>query len=151
MAAPNSAHGISYKFDADTFRNAIQFVFEMAAPTASEAILFHFTETVAFTGPADGDEVPFDPTETIVRTSLAPVSVPCDVEFIQSTEVPTAFGVVVPSKLRVTLLDVDWAIVKDATFATVGTERYLRDFEQPSSGLFDVGLHTITFIAENER
>ncbi len=151
MAAPDSALGIAYQFDADKFRRAIRFVFEMETATAAQAIVFHFTDTVAFAGPADGDIVPFDPTEVVTRTTPTPVSVPCDVEFIQSTEVATAFGVVIPARLRVTLLDVDWVIVKDSTFVTVGTERYLRDYEQPASALFDVDLHIITFVAENER
>ena len=150
MAIPDRSLGIGYQFNADKFRSAIRFVFEMETD-ADNQIMFHFTDVVHFVGPSDGDAVPFSPTETITRTTIAPIMAPCDVEFIQASDVSTAFGVVIPTKLQVTLLDEDYQTVKDATFVTIGGERYIRDFERPSSALFQVALHIMTFIAENER
>jgi hypothetical protein len=150
MAIPDKSLAISYQFNGDRFRNAIRFVFEMETD-ADQQIMFHFTDVVHFVGPSDGDAVPFNPAEAITRTTHAPVTAPCDVEFVQTSDVSTAFGVVIPTKLQVTLLDEDYETIKDATFATIGGERYIRDYERPSSALFDVALHIITFVAENER
>ncbi len=151
MATPNSSRGIPYQFNGDQFRNAIQFVFEMAAPPISaDQLTFHFTETVTYTGRADGDKVPFDPGETVVRQSRQPVQVPCDVEYVNASEDPTSFGLVVPTRLKILLLDEDYEKVKDSSFVVMGGDRYNRLYEPPSFGLFDVGLHTLVFQAENE-
>ncbi len=151
MATPERSHRIPYQFDGKKFRNAIQFVFEMAEPPESDQkIMFHFTDTVTYAGHADSDLVPFDPTQSATRTTRPPINVPCDVEFVQQSEEPTAFGSVVPSKLKVLLLDEDWAKVKDCSFVVMGGDKYNRYYEQPEFGLFDVGLHTMVFQAENE-
>jgi hypothetical protein len=151
VAKPLPSHRIPYQFDAKRFRNAIQFVFEMGEPPdVAQQIMFHFTDVLTFAGNADGDLVPFNPAETPTRVTKAPLNVPCDVEFVGAGDQETAFGAVIPAKLKVLLLDVDYAKVKDASFVVMNGDRYLRDYEQPSFGLFDVGLHTMVFKAENE-
>lgn len=144
--------GTQRGFDADKFRTAIRFVFTMAAPPEVEQqLIFGFAEDVSFTGPADGDAVPFDPSAPITRTVRTPLSRPCDVQFDRATDEITAFGVVIPAKITVTLLDEDYNDVQDATWVLVNGNRYLRHYEKPSYGLFDVGLHEMVFLAEDER
>lgn len=149
MATPSPSRNIPYQFNSDKFRNAIRFVFEMGGPP-DNPILFHFTDTLTFAGPSDSEVVPFDPTQAATRQSKAPISVPCSVEFISASEQPTAFGGIIPAKLKVTLLDDDYDLVKDASYVTMNGDRYNRHFEQPSQGLFDVELHTMVFQAEDE-
>lgn len=151
MAKPNSSRGISYNFNAATFRNAIRFVFEMEAdPEVGNQILFHFEPVIVFTGRADGDRVPFDPAQSAITTTPDPVTVPCDITFTTASDTPTSFGEVIPAKVEVLLLDLDYEQVANATYVTVNGDRYNRLYEPPSSGLFDVGLHKIVFQAENE-
>ncbi len=152
MAKPDPSRHIQYQFDGDRFRNAIRFVFEMGTPTEDEQqVTFHFADTLTFAGPADGEQVPFNPAEAIVRNTPPPIRRPCDVEFTKATDEPTAFGIVIPARITVTLLDEDYQDVKDATFIIVNGDRYIRHYEPPSYALFDVGLHEMVFIAENER
>lgn len=151
MATPRPTRGIPYAFSGAKFRNAIQFVFEMAAdPVINNQILFHFEPVITNSSHADGDKVPFDPRQAPVRTARAPVRVPCDVEFTASSDVPTEFGTVIPAKLTVLLLDSDYAQVAEAAYVTMNGDRYNRQYEPPSFGLFDVGLHYLVFQAENE-
>lgn len=151
MATPNPARRIPYQFNGDKFRNAIQFVFEMAyPPEAGIGIVFYFPDTTTYTGPADSDYVPFDPAQAAVVTTKAPVTVPCDVAFTSAADTTTAFGAVNASRVKVLLLDEDYQSVQDASYVVVNGDRYNRDYEEPSFGLFDVGLHTIVFVAENE-
>ena len=44
----------------------------------------------------------------------------------------------------------DPALLREADFILIAGDRYLRHHEPPSLGLFDVGVHTIIYIAENE-
>lgn len=151
MATPNPSRGIPYQFNGPVFRNAIRFVFEMAAPPLTgDQLMFHFTAAVAFAGFSDGDQVPFNPAEIVTRTIPPPVSVPCDVEFTPAADTPTAFGTVVPAKIKVLLLDEDYLLVEDASYVVSNGDRYNRQFLPPSFGLFDVGLHEMMFVAENE-
>lgn len=151
MATPDPSRGIAYTFNADTFRNAIRFAFEMEAdPDVDNRLTFHFGPTVAFTGNADGDKVPFDPNEAPITTTPAPINVPCDVQFTAATDAPTSFGTVIPAKVKVLLLDEDYEQVKDAAFVVMNGDRYNRQYIPPSSGLFNVGLHEMVFQAENE-
>jgi hypothetical protein len=43
----------------------------------------------------------------------------------------------------VTLLDVDYDIIKDADYATIGNTTYDIDFSGPPEGLFEVTVYTI--------
>lgn len=150
MGTPND-RGISYSFPADKFRNAIRFVFDMAASTDTDRQLtFHFPETLTVVGPQDSEEVPFDPAVPVDRVVRTPLKRPCDIEFQQAGDEPTAFGVVVPAKVKVLLLDEDYEDVKDCTYIVVNGDRYTRNYEPPDFALFDVGLHEMVFIAENE-
>lgn len=151
MATPDASRNLRYQFDAAKFRNAIRFVFEMEQPPeAGLRLTFHFSDTVTYVGPQDSEKVPFDPAQVPVRVSRAAVTVPCDVQFAQQSDEPSAFGTIVPAKVTVTLLDEDYALVKDAAFVVVNGDKYQRHYEEPSMGLFDVGLHTMIFVAENE-
>lgn len=151
MAIPNASRRIPYQFSAATFRNAIGFAFEMGtAPETGTEIIFHFSPTVTVADPADGDLVPFDPAKAPTKVTKAPVHVPCDVEFVAASDSPTAFGDVIPAKVKVLLLDVDYVTVADCSYVIVNGDRYNRSYEQPNFGLFDVGLHTLVFVAENE-
>lgn len=151
MASPDASRAIAYQFDADKFRNAIGFVFQMAEPPETGlAIQFHFNDTVTVSSPSDSDYVPFDPTMAPTRTSRDPVHVPCDVQFTAASDNPTAFGDVIPAKVSVLLLDVHYEQVSDAAYVIINGDRYNRQYEPPSFGLFTVGLHTLVFVAENE-
>lgn len=151
MTRPSPSRGIPYNFNGDQFRNAIRFVFEMATdPISENAILFHFEPVITNNSHADGDKVPFDPRMAPVRQNRPAVRVPCDVEFTAASATPTEFGSVIPAKVTVLLLDGDYQQVAESTYITVNGDRYNRQFEAPSFGLFDVGLHTLVFQAENE-
>jgi hypothetical protein len=151
VATPAAGRNIPYQFPADAYRNAIRFVFEMETdPDADNRITFYFENTVTYGGAADSDKVPFDWTQSATVTASDPVNVPCDIEFVGAPDEPTAFGSVVASKIKVLLLDEDYDQVKDATYVILNGDRYKRDYEQPSFGLFTVGLHTIVFTAEDE-
>lgn len=152
MAIPPASYGIPYRqFNAAAFRNAIRFVFEMEQPPETGLrITFHFEDIITYTGRQDGERVPFDPTQSVIRTTPTPVTVPCDVTFKSQGDEPTAFGTVVPAKVNVLLLDVDYQKVKTASYVYINHDKYLRHFEEPAFGLFDVGLHTMVFVAENE-
>jgi hypothetical protein len=144
--------GRTPSFNAQNFRDNIRFVMNMAAPPQQERqILFHFSQDTGWSGAVDTDNVPFDPTATVVRTEgRPPVRVPCVVEVSEDAGDQTPFGAVISTVLRLTLLDEDYLKVEDATYIVFDGDKYLRQQTTPPYGLFDVGIHEMVFIAEND-
>lgn len=143
--------GTNSSFNADKFRTAIRFAMTLGTPPATgDQLTFHWNPTVTTGAAKDGEGVPFDPAATITRSSRAAITKPCAVEFVDAADEPTAFGLVIPSKVKVTLLDEDYNAVKDADFVVITGDKYVRSHEPPSLGLFDVGVHSVIYTAENE-
>lgn len=145
--------GSSSDFDAVAFRAGIKLAMVMGeAPVDDDQVLFHFESQLVYTGTGkiDADNVPFDPSATVQRVTPTPIHVPCAVEYVDVESVPTNFGFVAAAKLRITLLDEEYQKVKDSTYVTVGGDVYRYRRTEPPSGLFDVGLFTLHYVAENE-
>lgn len=122
----------------------------MARPEAPYALVFHFEESTTTVAPADTKGIPFDPAATVVRVTPDPLTVPCIVEYLDSVDQPTPFGTVKPSKVKVTLFDEEYELVKNASHVVIDGDRYLRHNEPPAFALFDATMHVMIFTAENE-
>ena len=143
--------GTNAGFNAAEFREAIHFAMSMgAAPDESERITFHFPSTLTYNVPADGAHLPFDPSATITPETPDPVQVDCAVEYFDSENQPTNFGLLAPTRLAITLLDVDYDQVQDCSYVVAHGDRYDYRRTEPPSGLFDVGLYTMHFTARGE-
>lgn len=143
--------GTNRNFNAAAFRTAIRSVMTMGTPpVAADALTFCWLPRDVVVDHKDGEGVPFDPAATITRSAKPPVSKPCAVEYIDAQGQPTPFGAIVPSRVRVTLLDDDYKVVGDANYVFIAGDRYMRHHEPPSHGLFTVGVHQIIYVAENE-
>lgn len=143
--------GTSSSFNADRFRTAIRYAMDLGTPpVAADALKFYWNAVSTTVATTDGEGVPFDPAATVTRTTPTPVSKPCAVEYLDAAGEPTGFGVIIPSKVKVTLLDEDYDAVRTADYVVVAGDRYIRQYEPPSYGLFDVGVHQIIYAAENE-
>ena len=145
--------GTNSTFHATAFRAAIQSAMTMGiAPTGADAITFCWNPTTTTVAVIDGEGVPFDPGAAITtHTAPAPVSVPCAVQYVDATGDPTPFGSVVAGRVKVTLLDVNYTTVGTADYVLISGNRFLRHHEEPPVGLFNVEIHTIIYIAENEK
>lgn len=142
--------GTNAGFNADAFRTGIRFAMNMGAPpNEDERATFYFSSQLIYNRPVDEDNVPFDPASTVTRNIPDPVQIACAVEFFDANGVPTNFGDLVPSKATVTLLDEEYAQVKDAIGVMLRGEKYLYKSTEMPTGLFDVGIYTMHFVAED--
>lgn len=143
--------GTDSGFNSLEFRNAIHQAMHMgAAPDPANQVAFHFPSVLTFNAPADGADVPFDPAATVTSTAPPPVRVDCAVEYLDAENQPTPFGMLAATRLAITLLDVDYEQVKDASYVVVAGDRYNYRRTEAPAGLFDVGLFVMHFIAESE-
>jgi len=138
-------------FDGRQFRDAIRFVYNMAAPPdGTEQATFYRPSELVYNVNVDDDNVPFDPATTVQRVQPAPVKVACGIEYRDVDGDPLPFGTVTASKVVCSLLDEDYKLVQDASYVVIGGDKYLYQRTEPPSGLFDVGLYSMHFVAENE-
>lgn len=132
------------------FRTGIRFVYNMAAPPlAEEQATFYFPSQLVYNVGTDAEDTPFDPHATVVRTQPPPVKVPCSVEFKDSGGQVIDFGQITPAEVEVTLLDEDYAKIEGCSYMVLRGEKYNYSQTYPPSGLFDVGLYTMSFKAES--
>lgn len=145
MAGSNSG------FNASEFRSNIHFAMQLgAAPDEGEQAVFHFPSQLVYTGTADGDDIPFDPTVTVVSTEPPTVRVDCAIEYFDAENQPTNFGLMAPSRIIVTLLDEDYDKVKHCAYVVIHGDRYDYRRTEPPAGLFDVGVYTMHFTSQSE-
>lgn len=143
--------GTNRDFDAQAFRDGVRFAMDMAAPVeAVDQATFYFPNVLVYNRPVDADNVPFDPASTVTSQPVTPVRVTCAIEYFDADGLPTNFGTVTPSKITITLLDEEYERVKSCSSVVVGGERYVYQRTEPPLGLFEVGLFTLHFTAEDE-
>jgi hypothetical protein len=144
--------GTNQGFNAAEFRDGIHFAMGMGAPTtATDQVKFYFASTVTPGPSADATGMPFNPALAPTEATPEPITVPCAVEYDRQEGEHDRVGFVVPSRLRILLLDVDYQQVKDCSYIVHGGDRYDLRYEEPPIGLFDVGVHTMVFVARGER
>lgn len=144
--------GTSPDFDATAFRAGIKFAQQMGAtPVADDQVTFYFEPQLVYTGNVDAEGVPFDPATTVQRVDPPAVKATCAVEYDDAQTTPTNVGFITASRVRTILLDDEYQKVKGAIYITIGGDRYDYRRTEPPTGLFDVGIYVMHWVAENEQ
>jgi len=161
MAQPNPALGISATFDPTTFRNAIRFAMQMGSPPdPARRATFIFPSAgksyvkngSAVANPrTDRDGVPLDPEIRTVEIPGGEVLVDCAIEIQPADADELPVGSFRPTKAVVTLLDEEFAQVNGCKELRYNGDRYAYGYETEGLGLFDVGVHVLTFYALDEK
>lgn len=137
-------------FPSDAFRNGIRFAMDMGAPPIEgERATFYFEPQLVYNRPVDDDDVPFDPTSTVVRETPDPLQVTCAVEYFDAQGNPSSFGLIVPSRATILLLDEEYQQVKLAIGVLLRGEKFIYKSTEMPLGLFDVGIYQMHFISED--
>lgn len=133
------------QFDPEVFRTNIHFAMTMGQPTnVPDQVTFRWSPTKTGTGPSDPGGVPYDLTQPATIVNPHPdVVVPCAVRFTPGAIEDTPIGEMDPTKMVLTLLDVDFAQVIGADTVLYGQHPYSVDFVAPPLGLFQVTVYEI--------
>lgn len=129
-----------------------------AAPEAPRQAYFFFPSQLVFVDPNDGDAlvdqdgVPFNPDVPVRPETPPPIRVSCAIEYYddQGQQIGE-FGSVAPSRVKVLLLDEEFALVDGCEKVVIDGDTYWYRRTQPPMGLFDVGIFEIWFHAEQGR
>lgn len=155
--------GTSPDFDSgafrDTFRGAGGVFDIFAPPDVAEQATFYFPTQLVYGVGTDDDNVPFDRRALPVTPQpVTPIRVPCAVEYFDAAGNLTDFGVMVPSRAAITLLDVDYHRIDGSeqgtshfSYVMLGGEKYIYRHTEYPAALFDVTLYTVHVFADGER
>jgi hypothetical protein len=143
MATPTDAN-FGAGFDAAAFRSAIRSTMEMGLPnTAAERATFRWNVERTYEredpshNPYEWDEVPS------TELTHADVQIPVAVEFSArpAASLDTAIGQFDVGRAIITILDVDYELVRGADLVLLGENTYVIDFVGPPIGLFEVTVY----------
>lgn len=147
MAGSNPA------FDPAVFRQAIRDTMIMGLPNATaEKPTFRWNPDKTFTT-ADPAGQPYDLTASPVDTDAPPdVQIPCAVEFSArpAGSLDTVIGEFDTSRVIITILDEDYALIEGADQVLLGENTYNIQFVGPPLGLFEVTVYQLYAIARDE-
>lgn len=138
-------------FSASDFRRAIHATMKMGMPPdVADQLTWHWDRTQEFS-PQDRADRPYDWTRPPVvdlpgnpQETDGALVVDYAIEFQPRTiSDETAFGEFNIPRAVVTLLDVDYELVKTADFCTLSNATYDVQFVAPVVGLFEVAVHSV--------
>lgn len=75
---------------------------------------------------------------------------PCAVEYADATGELANFGMVAPTRVIITLLDEDYALVKGFGYVVIGGNKYLYERTEPPLGMVDVTIWRIHCRTDDE-
>lgn len=138
-------------FNPDEVRAGLRLAMTVGLPpTAEDQPTFYFPRTASTTGAADEDAMPFDLTKKRALSPPRTVRVPCAIEYFDNQGKIENFGIIVPSKVELTLLDQEYVQVKGFEYVVIGGNRYWYSRTATPAGLVSIGVFTIYCTAEDQ-
>ncbi|HVH54530.1 MAG TPA: hypothetical protein VNA32_10430 [Actinomycetota bacterium] len=148
MASSSSIEG----FDADAVRAGLRLAMTVGLPPVeADKPTFYMPRTQpTFTENVDSEGVPFDPDYRPPWSPPVTKKVSCAIEYVDGEGKMTGFGITAPTKVILTLLDVDYAQVKGFEYVVIGPTRYFYRRTETPKGLVSVGLFKVHCQSEDE-
>lgn len=140
-------------FDANAVRTGLRTAFNVGMPPLEEEQPVFFMPLVVpdQTEAVDSDGVPFDPSYLPTRTPRVKVSgLSAGIDYVDGIGKLENFGVIAPSKVILTLLDVDYEQVKGFEFVVISGNKFFYRRTETTHGLVSVGLYKVHCTAEDE-
>lgn len=139
-------------FDEARVLEGIKKAMGFGEPTRTEdKVTFYFNARSTPVGEVDEEGVPFDPADRVTNTREdEAVIVDCAVEYQDRAAQTETFGVYIPARVILTLLDPDWQQVKDFSFVKAGGDIYHRSTVEPPVALGSIDVWSVICLAEGE-
>jgi hypothetical protein len=150
--------GTDSSFDAADFRANIRATMNMGLSnvTADQPLFIFNASSTSYPAGTALDEAgqPFDFTVTPTVTQKNAVRVPCAVTWgsgLDSIISTQAGGDFTRADAVLTMLDVDYTLVKDADYCQINNTKYEIRYIQPAVGLFDVTVYQLHLFTWNQK
>ena len=147
-----AASGTPASFNKDAVRAGLLTAMNFGLPTesADQPTFFMPTETVTASGPYDDEGVAYDPAATYTTSTLVKKAVACAVEYMDGEGKIETFGVIAPSRVKLTLLDTEYDLIKGFAFCVIEGQKYWYQRTEPPVALGTIDVYTIHCKSEDE-
>lgn len=138
-------------FNADVVRAGLRLAMTVGLPPVLEdQPTFFMPRVITNTARADEHRVPFDVNAKRVTALPLTVRVPCAIEYFDNAGKIENFGVLVPTKVELTLLDQEYVQVKGFEFVVIGGNRFYYQRTETPIGLVSIGVYVVHCTAEDQ-
>jgi hypothetical protein len=138
-------------FSASNVRAGLRTAMQFGLPSATaDQPTFYMPRTSTTSAPTDDEGVPFDPSVAPVMSTQVKKRVDCAVEYVDSDGKIETFGVIAPAKVKLTLLDEDFAKISGFLFCVIKGQKYFYQRTEPPVALGTVDVYTVHCRAEDE-
>lgn len=138
-------------FDADAVRSGLRLAMKVGLPPdAAEQPTFFFPREYTTTDATDQEGVPFSPDGRRNAPPPRSVKVDCAIEYRDGEGKLENFGVIVPARVVLTLLDLDYVRIKGFEYVVIGGGKYYYRRTETPKGLVSVGLYKVHCVSEDE-
>jgi len=117
---------------------------------AADQPTFFMPRTATSVSPVDDDGVPFDPDAAVTLSTEVKKKVACAVEYMDSDGKIETFGIIVPSKIKLTFLDEDYVKIAGFHFVVIKGQKYFYMRTEPVIALGTVDIYTVYCRAEDD-
>lgn len=140
-------------FDEAAFTDGILTAMAVGTPPdPADRAVFVFADTTTVAGSVDDGGVPFDVAATPTRTPGQEIfNVPCAIEYIDVAGQVADLGILQPTKIKVTLLDEQYELVKGFDHVRIAGDRYYYRKTEPPTGMVTKTVYVIHCAAEDDR
>ena len=146
-----ASSGTPSSFDASAVRAGLRTAMNFGLPTvANDQPTFFMPQTVTSADPLDGEGVPFHPDSATTTSALVKKRATCAVEYVDGDGKIESFGVVNPSKIKLTFLDQDFAPVRGFVYCVVQGQKYWYQRTEPPVALGTIDVYTVHCKSEDE-
>lgn len=144
--------GFGENFNPNEFRENIKRVMKMSAPQqVEERVTFRWPKETTHSGTVDHAGSPYDFSASNIDTSTQKpdVQIDCAVEIVDRAPTGTPMGEFNNPRAKITVLDIDYELVKGSSEVLIGGNTYNVNYIEPQ-GLFSVTVYIFHTTALDE-
>jgi len=146
-----AASGTPSSFNAAQVRAGLLTAMNFGLPTVTnDQPTFFMPQTATSASHLDDEGVPFDPAAVPTLSTLVKRRAPCAVEYVDGDGKIETFGIIAPSRVKLTLLDTDYDTIKGFHFCVIEGQRYYYARTEPPVALGTIDVYTIHCKSEDE-
>lgn len=146
MAGPTPAG-----FDRNAVLAGLRTAMQFGAPSnVADRATFFMPRVYSTTESVDDLGVPFDPDVRPVASSPVKHTVPCAIDYVDAQGKLENFGIIVASKIIITLLSPDYDTVEGFEYVVIAGQKYLYRKTEPPVALGTLDVWTVHCQAEDE-
>lgn len=137
-------------FDKQSVLDGLRIAMQFGAPNnVSDRATFYLPRTSTAPGNTNEDGVPFNPQAHRTFSPLIKKTVPCAVEFESNSGKLENLGVINADRVKITLLDPDYQLMKGAEFVVIAGMQFLYWKTEPVIALGSIDVWTTYWKAQD--